>query len=564
MDDSSRTHRELIEENILLKEKIRALELSEALCKKTLGALRTSEEKFSVSFLKSPIPLAITAMKDGRYIDVNEAFAEVMGLAREDLLQKTSLSAGFISAEERTAFLREYQENGFVRNLELPMRVKNGEKRYGLFNSSRIAIQGEEYFLTMVTDITDRKLLEEARQESELRLRHLTDHLSNVVVFQLADGQEGRRHFTYVSRSVESLCEVTQAEVLADAGVLYRMVLPEYQGVIKKLQEESLMNLAREECEYPCRLPSGQLRWFEAVATPRREKDGNIIWDGIAVDITDRKKLQEMTVSQERDLNQAIIDSLPGLFYVADEQGRFFLWNKNFLNVTGYSAEDIRKMTIPDLHPEADRQMALAGMRKIFREGEHSAETQLMMKDKTVKTYIFSARKVTYNDKPGIVGTGFDITVRNRALEELRRSANELEEANTALRVFMKNQGKDQQALGEKLQANINDLVIPYLEKMKQADLDDRHQKYMDVLESNLRDVLSPFMTNFLSAHKGLTPQEIQIADLIRKGKNTKEIAEMLNASASTVSTHRNNIRKKMNLRNAKINLQTYLSSLSK
>jgi DNA-binding CsgD family transcriptional regulator len=70
-------------------------------------------------------------------------------------------------------------------------------------------------------------------------------------------------------------------------------------------------------------------------------------------------------------------------------------------------------------------------------------------------------------------------------------------------------------------------------------------------------------MKNILSLNKNLTPQEIQIVDLIKQGKNTKEIAGMLNASPNTIATHRNNIREKLNLRNAKVNLRSYLQSLS-
>ncbi len=526
-------------------------------------ALRASEEKFAVSFLKSPIPLAITSMKDGQYMDVNEAFARIMDLTRNELMRNTSISAGFITAEQREAFLNEYRMKGFVENLELRMHVKDGERRYGLFNSSKISIGGEEFFLTMVTDITERRLMEEARREIELKLQNLADNLSNVVVYQLIVQNDGRRKFNYVSRSVKQLCEVTQEEVLADAGVLYRMVLPEYQEVIRRCQEESLVTMSNRGCEYLCKLPSGKLRWFEAVSTPRREKNGTILCDGVAVDITDRKRLEEMTIMQERDLNKAIIDSLPGLFYVVDEQFRFLLWNKNFLNITGYSAEELEGMTVLDFQRKSDQNSIISEVRDAISFGETSVEAEVLLKDGTAKTFFFSSRKIIYNDKPCVVGTGFDITVRNRALEELRRSATELEEANTALRVFMKNQGKDKQLMGEKLQTNINDLVIPYLEKLKQANLDDRHKKYVSVLESHLSDILSPFMTSFLSAHKKLTPQEIQIVDLIKKGKNTKEIAELLNASTSTIATHRNNIRKKMKLRNAKINLRTHLMSIS-
>ena len=129
----------------------------------------------------------------------------------------------------------------------------------------------------------------------------------------------------------------------------------------------------------------------------------------------------------------------------------------------------------------------------------------------------------------------------------------------------MNQRDEEQKDIEGKLQANINDLIIPYLNKLKQAKLDDRNKNYLDVLERNLRDVLSPFMRDFLSSHsKNLTPQEIQIIDLIIKGKQTKEIAEMLNVSVTTIATHRNNIRKKMNLRNSKINLRSHVLSIGR
>ena len=365
-DDPSKSYQGLIAENTLLKKKVQALEESEAAHGQTREALRISEEKFSISFLKSPIPQAITSMKDGQYIDVNESFAKTMGLTRDQLLDNTSVSAGFITAGQRETFLNEYRSKGCVENLELQMRVRDDELRYGLFNSSRITIGGEEFFLTMVTDITELKQAEEKQRERELKLQHLADNLSNVVVYQLTLKEDGRRHFTYVSRSVETLCEVRQEEVLADAGVLYRMVLPEYLEVIRKYQEASLTSQIHETCEYAVRLPSGKVRWFDAVSTPRHEKDGRFLWDGIAVDVTDRKKLEEITVAQERDFNRAIIDSLPGLFYVVDEQFRFLLWNKNFEDITGYSAEELPGMTIWHLHRKVERSAILSEVQQVF------------------------------------------------------------------------------------------------------------------------------------------------------------------------------------------------------
>ena len=279
------------------------------------------------------------------------------------------------------------------------------------------------------------------------------------------------------------------------------------------------------------------------------------------IDITAHKEADRFLMN-ERDLNDTIIDSMPGLFCMADENLGFIRWNKNFTNITGYSAEELRKMTVRDFNVQSARALISEEAQKIFHLGEYSNEADILLKNGVLKTIFFSARRLTYNKKPCFVASAFDITVQKRSLEDLRRTAQELEEANTALRVFMKNQDKDQRTMEEKFQTNIHELVIPYLKKLKAGDLDERNRNYVNVLESNLNDILSPFMTSVFASHRKLTRQEIQIADLIKKGKNTKEIAEMIKASVHTVNTHRNNIREKLNLRNSKVNLRTYLLSL--
>ena len=282
--------------------------------------------------------------------------------------------------------------------------------------------------------------------------------------------------------------------------------------------------------------------------------------DVVAHDVTERK-LTEIDLRQERDFSRAIINSLPGWFYVVDENLRFLRWNDNFIITTGYSEEEIREMSILDFHHESDRSAISEQVKQVFLLGENAAEADITSKDGTVKTFLFSSRKMQFQGIQSLVGTAIDITEKKRAQEELKQFAENLEDANIALRVLMNYRDEEQKDIEGKLQTNIHDLVIPYLKKLKRANLDDRNKNYLNVLESNLRDVLSPYMRDFLSSHKNLTPQEIQIVDLISKGKTTKEIAEMLNASVSTIATHRNNIRKKMNLRNSKINLRSHVLS---
>lgn len=145
---------------------------------------------------------------------------------------------------------------------------------------------------------------------------------------------------------------------------------------------------------------------------------------------------------------------------------------------------------------------------------------------------------------------------------ELETKTNELEEVNTALRVLLKRRDEDKTELGEKILCNVKELVLPYVERLKSSELDTRQTTYVSILESNLNDIVSPFANKLSSKYLGLTPTEIQIANLVKQGRTSKEIAEILNSSDRTVEFHRNNIRKKIGIKNRKANLRSHLLSM--
>jgi DNA-binding CsgD family transcriptional regulator len=82
------------------------------------------------------------------------------------------------------------------------------------------------------------------------------------------------------------------------------------------------------------------------------------------------------------------------------------------------------------------------------------------------------------------------------------------------------------------------------------------------ILESNIKEIVSPFASKISSRFLSLTPTEIQVASLIRDGKTSKEIAALINASENTVRSHRFHIRSKLGIKNKKVNLRSYLQSL--
>jgi DNA-binding CsgD family transcriptional regulator len=92
--------------------------------------------------------------------------------------------------------------------------------------------------------------------------------------------------------------------------------------------------------------------------------------------------------------------------------------------------------------------------------------------------------------------------------------------------------------------------------------LPEKEKAFVNIVESNLKDIMSPFARSLSSKYLGLTPSEIQVANLIKQGKTTKDIAELMNLSPRTIEFHRDNIRNKLDIKNKKVNLRTHLLSL--
>jgi DNA-binding NarL/FixJ family response regulator len=145
---------------------------------------------------------------------------------------------------------------------------------------------------------------------------------------------------------------------------------------------------------------------------------------------------------------------------------------------------------------------------------------------------------------------------------ELRHQTEELNEVNSALKVLLKRREQDKAVLEEKVLSNIKSMVGPYLEKLKQSRLNDQQMTCLNILESSLNDIVSSFTRELSSKYLALSPTEIQVANLIKEGKQTKEIADMLNLSTNTIISHRYKIRSKLGLKNKKVNLRAYLQSL--
>lgn len=144
----------------------------------------------------------------------------------------------------------------------------------------------------------------------------------------------------------------------------------------------------------------------------------------------------------------------------------------------------------------------------------------------------------------------------------LRRHELSLRDATGAIRALLDQRNQDRTEFETEILENVDHSIQPYIQKLKDSHLSPSQNQYVESLETSLKNIISPFIKAISSSYLNLTPAELQVADLIRQGKRTKDIAEILNLSPNTVMTHRYHLRDKLDLKNKRVSLTTYLKTL--
>jgi PAS domain S-box-containing protein len=242
--------------------------------------------------------------------------------------------------------------------------------------------------------------------------------------------------------------------------------------------------------------------------------------------------------------------------------------------IFGYKAEEVVGRSTEFLHidPDMYREFGRGVNQALDRDGVYKGEFKMKRKDGKVLYTEHTVREIADHSghRTSSVSVLRDITEEKHREQELRRKKEELEERtrnlerlNTALKVLLDKRDQDIKALEDKVLSNMKQLVVPFLEKLGNSDLNERQKIYLEIVQSNLNDIISPFVRKLSAIHFGLTPTEIRVANLVKEGRTTKDIAALLNSSMRAVRFHRENLRKKLGLKERKVNLRTYLLSAS-
>jgi PAS domain S-box-containing protein len=304
--------------------------------------------------------------------------------------------------------------------------------------------------------------------------------------------------------------------------------------------------------------------------------DGDKI-SGMIMDITGRKRAEE-ALHESRETLDTLINASHDVALLVGIDGTVLTVNNNTAKSYGVSPQDLIGKNVYELMPPDVASTRKKIARAVISKGKpikHIETIKGRIKDVNVNPVlddhghvqslaIFS-KDVTESKKAEATLKKASQLLEYRVAErtqELERKTLELQELNTALKVLLQKRDEDRKDLEERLLSNVKELALPYLQKIKRKIKDDNLKSYLNILESNLNNIISPFTQRLSAKYLDLTPAEIEIADLVKHGKSTKDIANLLNISGKTVETHRMNIRKKLGITNKKANLRTYLLSI--
>ena len=321
-------------------------------------------------------------------------------------------------------------------------------------------------------------------------------------------------------------------------------------------------------------LAGPEKKYIKSIAEVVVNESGTpVIVDGV-IARHHRLKLIDEKLRKSEEKYRQLFHSIKDSILVTDTNRNVIDCNQTFRECFGYSKEEIIGRQTACLYGSKEEFLQIGKkLKDYFELDEKSFTYNINYKKKSGE--IFPGETNAFflkNDKGetvGFIGITKDITRRKmveeslqKASEELERKAVELEDTNTALKVLLQKRDQDNLELQENIYSNYELMLTPFLSKLKNRLGNRNQQNLLDIIETNLQEIVAPFANNLASPMMSLTSSEIQIATMIKQGYSNKEIATILNSSKRTIDTHRQNIRSKLKLNNEKINLKTYLMNL--
>ena len=525
--------KQLAEQNAQLQKLNQELE---TLVEERTAQLRLSEEKFAKAFRSSPNPITITRLNDGRYLEINEAFCQTIGYSAAEILDRTALDLNlWQNIPARAELFKMLDETKIVLNYEFDFRTKIGELRTGLLSAEIIDIHGETCVISVIQDISDRKLAEEklravaASLAAAQRIARVgnwecdfsantttwSEELSRIFGLALTQPAPTLTEFSqYVHPDDRQKWQTTIDTAIASGQsytLEYRILRPE-----PKIAADNSPSQISE---------AGFIRYIEARGEVVVNQEGEVTkLFTTLMDITPRK-LAEIALAESEEKYRHLVETSQDIIWSCNAEGHITFVNQAVKQIYGYEPEEMLGCSFSDfLAPgEIDWKWELQ-QRLLTGKTVFQYENIVLGKD---------GRKIDVNTKAiarmdaegniiGTTGTASDITERKQAEIVLQKAKEEADRANRAKSEFLSN-------MSHELRTPLNAILGFSQLLARDPDLGADQQQYLGIITQSGEHLLV-LINNILQMSKievGLVTLNNSTFDLHKMLKNTENMLKL-------------------------------------
>lgn len=387
-------------------------------------ALAESEDKHR-NIVENITDILCTHDLNGSVLSVNRTAKKYLGYEVEEMLQMNIRDILLPYSKERFGeYIDSIKKNGFAQGF-MYVQTRSGENRVWEFRNS-LRTEGVEtpFVYGFAQDVTERIKAEEIVKDKNAQLQTLSDNLPGVMIYQLIRDNDGTRKFTYVSNGVIPITGKKPEEIIADPSILYNVIVEEDLPLLLAKEKESYNKMVLFNVEVRCRTHKGEIRWLNIISTPRKLDNGQIVWDGFHLDITERKRAEEAITGSEEKYRTLVEQASDGIF-IADNSGKFIMVNSSGCKMSGYTTAELEGLTIYDLvQPESLVTQPFNFEAMLQPQGARS-ERKMVCKNGDVHDVEISAKFLS--DKRFIAFIR-DISERIKAQEEIKQTSEKLRE----------------------------------------------------------------------------------------------------------------------------------------
>jgi PAS domain S-box-containing protein len=384
-------------------------------------SLRLSEEKYSKIFKSCPVWLAITAQKDGRYLEVNNNFLQIIGFKRSEVIGKTSVELGiWPSAADRARIIDLVKKEGRLKNAEVIFNTKTGDPRNCLCSFEPIEIEGKAYLISAALDITKQKRMENLILESEERFRTLA-RISPVGIFRT----DAKGRCLYVNERWATITGLSPKKIIGKKWTSF--LYPEDKKRVEREWKQIVSQGGFLNTEYRFGRQPGSIVWVLGNIVPEKNVKGECVgYVGTITDITPQKRSEEALREAEGRYRDIFENSTEGIYQTTPE-GQLLNANKAAGDMLGYKRTEELIRSFNDIGNQVyfDPQGRSEAITRLRQDGYLKNHEVLWRHKEGFPLWVSLSTRIVRDTKGKALyfeGTCRDITLRKKAQEELKRS----------------------------------------------------------------------------------------------------------------------------------------------